>query len=307
MGRRGLPFRAFTLLEVLVTAAMIALLVAILVPALASSRRQAQATICLGQLHTLGHGLSFYAQQYREVLPPSRLPDLGDRVNWRVQIRGGLKYRPTFLSILASSVGIPPFAQPMPTRDAVDAAGQKGSQQNYISDLLVCPGVPGWRDERNGSYGYNYQFLGNSRLRIGGGPTDFKNWPVAGSRIRSPVRCVAVADSLGTAASFAQRREYLDNARDPDRAGNEGFNLDPPTVDRVDGEMADLDTGVRTAVHGRHSGRGAVLWLDLHASAETPGQLGYLVAADGIVALQGRNHLFHPTGRDAAWQTSEAR
>lgn len=303
VGASRLALPAFTLIEALVVVAIIAVLMAILLPALSYSRKRAQATMCQTHLHTLGHGVSLYAMQNREALLPSRMPNLGDRVNWRIQIKGGLKFRPTFLSVLASAVGIPPFRRPMATQDEVDADGQTGGQQNFASDLLVCPAVPAWLDERNGAYGYNYQFLGNSRLIEGGGPEDFKNWPVRLARVRFPGRCVAVADSMGTAASFppAERREYLDNSRDANRFGNEGFNLDPPTVDASRGEMADLETGVRTSVDPRHSSRTAVLWMDLHASAESLHQLGYNVNADGTVALRGRNQLFHPAGRDEAW------
>ena len=31
----------------------------------------------------------------------------------------------------------------------------------------ICPTVPKWDDERNSSYGYNHQFLGNARMNNG--------------------------------------------------------------------------------------------------------------------------------------------
>lgn len=304
MRRRAPHIPAFTLIEVLVVVGIIALLVAILIPSLSSARRRARGSVCLAQLRTLGQGLAAYTLQHRDRLPPGRMPDLGDGVNWRVHIKGGLKYRPTFLAILGSNVGLPAFSMPMSTKTAVDATGERGDRQNYASEVFGCPEVPGWRDERNGSYGYNYQFLGNARLRDAQDPASFRNWPVAASRVRSPGSCVAVADCLGTAASFVQRREYDDNARDADRLGNEGFNLDPPKVDPLSGEMAGFDSApqTRTALHGRHGGRAAVLWVDLHSTAEFSAQLGYRTAEDGTVTFDGRNPLFHSAGRDAAWR-----
>lgn len=293
----------FTLIEVLVVVSIIALLVAVLLPTLSQARKRAIGVACLAHLRTLGQGIGVYGLQQRDRLPPGRMPDLGDGLNWRVHVKGGLKYRPTFLAILGREVGLPPFREPMSRKTAVDSSGERGDQQNYASDVFVCPAVSGWRDERNAAYGYNYQFLGNSRLRDPQDPWSFKNWPVPVSRIRSPSRCVAVADSMGTSASFATRGDYEENSRDAQRLGNEGFNLDPPRIDPVQGEMAHFDSTPqsRTALHARHGQRGAVLWMDLHSSQATPKQLGYRVAADGVVGFDGRNHSFHPSGLDMAW------
>jgi prepilin-type N-terminal cleavage/methylation domain-containing protein len=294
----------FTLIELLLVVSIIALLAGVLLPAMSLARKRAIGVVCLAQLHTLGQGLGMYTMQNRDRLPPSRMPDLGDGINWRVHIKGGLKYRPTFLAILGSDVGLPAFREPMSTKIAVDSAGERGDMQNYASRTFVCPAVPHWTDERNGSYGYNYQFLGNKRLRNPQDRWSFKNWPVPASRIKAPGRCVAVADSMGTAASFSQRREYQDDARDADRLGNEGFNLDPPRVDPVRGEMANRDSTPqsRTALHARHGRRGAVLWLDAHSDMATPEQLGYRTGEDGIVHVDGRNALFHDRGLDVAWR-----
>jgi prepilin-type processing-associated H-X9-DG protein len=170
--------------------------------------------------------------------------------------------------------------------------------------------VPEWTDERNGSYGYNYQFLGNSRLLDEADVTSYKNWPVQVTNIREPARTVAVADGMGTAASFAPlaRGEYQDDSRDAIRYGNEGFNLDPPRVDPENGEMADLPEH-RSAVDPRHSERASVLWVDGHVAALTLKQLGYRVEGDGSIGLgteftgdnQADNSLWTGNGKDLPW------
>ncbi|MHC4797670.1 MAG: hypothetical protein ACYTF1_13585, partial [Planctomycetota bacterium] len=131
----------------------------------------------------------------------------------------------------------------------------------------------------------------------------FKNWPVRTSEVRFPFRCVAVADCMGTAASFEVRREYVNNSREADRFGNEGFNLDPSKVDPVNGEMANFTSAIqsRTALHARHSQRGSVLWMDSHCSLEMPSALGYKIRDDKIIDFDGKNYLFHIDGRDEAW------
>jgi prepilin-type N-terminal cleavage/methylation domain-containing protein len=300
---RGRRLRAFTLVELLVVVSIIALLISILLPSLSKARRQAKATVCVANLRTLGQGIALYAIDNNDVLPPGRLPDLGDGVHWRVWIAGGLKYRPTFLAMMGAYLSIPAFAEPSPTMNPADRFGEPGGQQNYVSALFVCPAVSSWTDERNGAYGYNYQFLGNSRLRNTANPSSFKNWPVRQAHVKAPGRCVAVADCMGTAASFAARRDYDNNARDADRYGNEGFNLDPPRVDPVNGEMAGFDDSPqhRTAAHPRHLDASGVLWMDAHATRETLRGLRYEVESDGIIGMNGDNRLFNLSGKDEAW------
>ena len=302
---------AFTLIELMVAVAIIGLLVAILVPALSSARRSAKTAICLTRLRTVGQGLVLYANDHQDTLVPGRLPKIDDD-HWRMRIAGGIKYRPTFLTMMASQLGLPPFDEPMAGKKEVDRFGQPGDRQNYSSSAYLCPEVPDWTDERNGAYGYNYQFLGNARLRDGDNLVSYKNWPVKSSWVRTPSKCVAVADSMGTAASFPplQRGPYEDNQPDDSRSGRslyalgtEGFNLDPPRVDPDRGEMASLKDGhaARSALHERHGGRGVVLWVDGHGCTETLESLGYEVDKERVVGFDGNNHLFSIYGVDEAW------
>ena len=247
-----------------------------------------------------------YALDNGDNLPPGRMPSLGDGINWRSVVAGGLKYRPTFLATMGTHVGVPAFEPPMPEKNTYDASGERGDRQNYANRVYVCPSVSSWTDERNGSYGYNYQFLGNSRLRDSN-PNAFKNWPVKLAHVRSPGACVTVADSMGTAASFAAKQPYDNNSRDANRFGNEGFNLDPPRVDPNNGEMANFDKSPqsRTAAHDRHLARSAVLWLDAHGSLESLEELGYQRTPEGIVTFSGNNRLFHIDSQDEAWRSTD--
>jgi len=252
-----------------------------------------------------------YANLHKDALVPGRLPKLDDD-HWRARVVGGWKYRPTFLTLMDAQVGLPAFDDPQASRKSIDKFGQPGHRQNYANDQYVCPEVSDWTDERNGAYGYNYQFLGNARLRDENKPTSFKNWPVQSSQVRTPAACVAVADGMGTAASFPriQRGPYEDNqfgdsktGRSLHALGNEGFNLDPPRVDPLHGEMAGMDGEhqARTAPHERHGGRGAVLWIDGHATLETLKSLRYRVSEEGVVEFDGDNRFFSIDRTDRAW------
>lgn len=301
----------FTLVELLVTVAILAMLIGILVPGLSRARRAAKATVCKTRLASIGKGLTMYTDDNEGRLMPGRMPKV-DNENWAIDIEGGKKYRPTFLAMMGSYLGLQPFSKNASRANYQWPWLERGDRQNYVNDSYLCPVVPDWVDERNGAYGYNYQFLGNSRLRDEGDMFSFKNWSVPVSLVKAPAECVAVGDCMGTAASFLKRRRapYEDDGgfhdpqagRTPSALGNEGFNLDPPKVDAENGEMALLDEGYRSAVDERHLNKCNILWVDGHATPETYNTLGYKVAGDTkIVENDGNNKLWNTFREDVAW------
>jgi prepilin-type processing-associated H-X9-DG protein len=164
-----------------------------------------------------------------------------------------------------------------------------------------------WVSSRNYGYGYNYQFLGNTRFRNDLDAGGFILFPVRAASIDAS-ETVLFADSMGTAAgkrAIDRTPNRPDGSRDPElRAmGGHGYALDPPRL-AANSDSADRRNRApehRSGPDPRHGGKANVAFADGHLRAMTPVEMGYALDADGRYLTEGagsHNRLFSGTRRD---------
>ncbi|MDX2115830.1 MAG: prepilin-type N-terminal cleavage/methylation domain-containing protein [Planctomycetota bacterium] len=288
--------RGFTLIELLVVVAVIAVLIAILLPALSSARKSAFQVKGLSNMRQLAAGWHIYSAENDEVILPGRFPALpGGMANPAnfFDVGNGKKFRARFLPVLGKYTGLFAFVNPDKTNDRQDLDGE----------VFRCPAAAERTDEGNCAFGYNYQFLGNPRLRSG----VYRNFPLKQTRLQTLTRTVMFADALGTAAGYGvgQRLAYSNNGTDLRAVGNHAWSLDPPRLTASSDRGTGNAGSPRSAVDARHSGRANTVFCDGHGGAYTPGDLGYRTNADGSFRDSGpgsdtppTNELFSGSGTD---------
>jgi len=273
---------AFTLIELLVVISIIAMLIGLLLPALSSARGAGRAAVNLSNVRSLGQGLHYYMNDW-ESLIPVRLPPgerhqksqrLEARWHWFVGEYVGYPFKPgsdADRDIITSGAPLPRLNNTVfldPNHTLADLGGSSGNIDAT----------------RNGSYGYNYHYLGNSR--VDNPRPRYDNFPVRLSLIKTWDRTICIASSLGNQSVFAETA----------KRGEHSYTLDPPRLDtnRNNAQRFAQGSG-KSPVQIGHGRKGAVAFLDGHAAAISLAELGY------VVEDEARNRVEHDRGDNSLW------
>lgn len=197
--------RAFTLIEVLVVVAIIALLAAILLPSLARARHQSKRVVCKSNLHQMGLVWTMYAQVHQGFYPnqgdygfgnwlllakPQR--DLFERGSFGLKGGGAFYcpyYRPWFGSkpsddwYTPRTDTVPPtynvsyvvFSYHPQAKQWIDSLKyteitplKKNTERNQTTRPLLFDEI-NWYGPKYGNYGYTYSMhLEGGRIPLGG-------------------------------------------------------------------------------------------------------------------------------------------
>ena len=121
---------AFTLVELLVTIAIIAILAALLIPALSRGKEKARQTTCLNNNKQIVVGCSLYTGDYQEKLPGCQ--SFGE---WW----GFLSGPPMGLSPDPGPVWLPDLLKPYLGKNLADPGGTNASDYHPNPGLYLCP------------------------------------------------------------------------------------------------------------------------------------------------------------------------
>ena len=249
----------FTLIELLIVIAIIAILASLLLPALNRARESARAAKCLNNLRQSGLGIMQYINDSGSIMMFCSAPGTAQNTQWNMYLNRTMmkQYNSgayalglggdyvTAANSMLCPAGIPDVPQPNSYKGPDGTGSQLGRHTSCYGTALAWSTHPGtlpreplkaWDAER-------YALSDNGQ-----------NVVLRPQRVKSPGKFLVVADSV----NVNRKCQWYE------------FNLLN-------------DSGVVARIHGRHSNQANVLWFDGHADSNSSRKF-----ADKVPSVRGR-------------------
>lgn len=167
-GRKG-----FTLIELLVVMAIIAILAAMLMPALQRAREAARRTSCLNNLKELGSGLAMYQNDHRTI-PEANTMGPADKYVDRLLDSGNLGGKTSWERLYPGYISSPAiYWCPSDETDPKPEVGVNvGGRVENGNGIMYYTQAPRWGGYYSGMYSYLCYYDCGAYLTTGAGPWD---------------------------------------------------------------------------------------------------------------------------------------